>query len=36
MLMQKWLKLTFYDTGMGIKAEDQKNLFKIFGKLNDP
>ena len=23
------------DTGMGIKTEDQKNLFKIFGKLRD-
>jgi len=35
-VMQKWLKLTFYDTGMGIKEQDLKNLFKIFGKLNDP
>jgi hypothetical protein len=34
--MQKWLKLTFYDTGMGIKEQDKKNLFTIFGKLNDP
>jgi signal transduction histidine kinase len=36
LVMQKWLKLTFYDTGMGIKEQDLKNLFKIFGKLNDP
>jgi len=35
-MMQKWLKLTFYDTGMGIKEQDKKNLFRIFGKLNDP
>ncbi len=33
---KKWLKLIFYDTGLGIKEQDIKNLFKIFGKLNDP
>jgi len=32
----KWLKLIFYDTGLGIKEQDIKNLFKIFGKLYDP
>lgn len=33
---QKMLKLTFFDTGMGIKEQEMNNLFKIFGKLNDP
>jgi signal transduction histidine kinase len=33
---RKWLKLEFYDTGLGIKEQDLKNLFKLFGKLNDP
>ena len=33
---RKWLKLEFYDTGLGIKEHDLKSLFKLFGKLNDP
>jgi signal transduction histidine kinase len=24
------------DTGIGIKNEDQRKLFKVFGKLSDP
>jgi signal transduction histidine kinase len=33
---RQWLKLEFYDTGLGIKEQDLKSLFKLFGKLNDP
>lgn len=33
---RKWLKLQFYDTGLGIKEQDLNSLFKLFGKLNDP
>ena len=32
----KKLRLIIYDTGLGIKEQDIQNLFKIFGKLNDP
>lgn len=32
----KQLRLVIYDTGLGIKEQDLKNLFKIFSKLNDP
>jgi signal transduction histidine kinase len=30
------IKLEFYDSGIGIKESMKDNLFKIFGKLDDP
>ena len=34
--VNKKVRLTIYDTGMGIKEQDLKSLFKLFGKLHDP
>ena len=32
---ETWLQLSVIDTGIGIKAEDQGKLFKMFGYLQD-
>ena len=30
-----WLDISIKDTGIGMKPDDQKKLFKLFGKLKD-
>jgi signal transduction histidine kinase len=35
-ILNRFLTIVIYDTGLGIKQKDLKNLFKLFGKLDDP
>ncbi len=35
-VMRDYLVIKIKDTGVGIKNEDKKKLFQLFGKLNDP